>query len=111
MTRLYPQYPCNPRFSSSSLARERPQTRLEKFALLLSCFFDGNLICLASDQDREGSHVKYRNALGRTAIVPHPKPEIPIGTTRSIIRQSGRTLVMESVAAALEVAGLHRQPC
>jgi predicted RNA binding protein YcfA (HicA-like mRNA interferase family) len=40
---------------------------------------------------QRGSHVKYRNALGRTAIVPHPKREIPIGTTRSIIRQSGLT--------------------
>ena len=38
---------------------------------------------------QRGSHVKYRNAFGRTAIVPHPKREIPIGTTRSIIRQSG----------------------
>ena len=40
---------------------------------------------------QRGSHVKYRNVLGRTAIVPHPKREIPIGTTRSIIRQSGLT--------------------
>jgi predicted RNA binding protein YcfA (HicA-like mRNA interferase family) len=40
---------------------------------------------------QRGSHVKYRNAPGRTAIVPHPKREIPIGTTRSIIRQSGLT--------------------
>lgn len=38
---------------------------------------------------QRGSHMKYRNALGRTAIVPHPKREILIGTTRSIIRQSG----------------------
>lgn len=37
---------------------------------------------------QRGSHVKYRNALGRTAIVPHPKREIPIRTS-SIIRQSG----------------------
>jgi predicted RNA binding protein YcfA (HicA-like mRNA interferase family) len=40
---------------------------------------------------QRGSHVKYRNGVGRTAIVPHPKREIPIGTTRSIIRQSGLT--------------------
>jgi len=28
---------------------------------------------------------------GRIAIVPHPRNELPIGTTRSIIRQSGLT--------------------
>lgn len=31
------------------------------------------------------------NGTGRIAIVPHPKKELPIGTTRSIIRQSGLT--------------------
>lgn len=40
---------------------------------------------------QKGSHAKYRNAAGRIAIVPHPKKELPIGTTRSIIRQSGLT--------------------
>ncbi len=40
---------------------------------------------------QRGSHVKMRSAEGRTAIIPHPKREIPIGTTRSIIRQSGLT--------------------
>jgi len=40
---------------------------------------------------QKGSHAKYRNATGRIAIVPHPKKEIPIGTTRSIIRQAGLT--------------------
>jgi predicted RNA binding protein YcfA (HicA-like mRNA interferase family) len=38
---------------------------------------------------QKGSHTKYRHASGRTAIVPHPKKELPIGTTRAIIRQSG----------------------
>jgi predicted RNA binding protein YcfA (HicA-like mRNA interferase family) len=38
-----------------------------------------------------GSHAKYKNATGRIAIVPHPKKELPIGTTRSIVRQSGLT--------------------
>ena len=38
---------------------------------------------------QKGSHTKYRNATGRSAIVPHPKKELPIGTTRSIIRQAG----------------------
>ena len=37
------------------------------------------------------SHAKYKNAAGRIAIVPHPKKELPIGTTRSIVRQSGLT--------------------
>lgn len=40
---------------------------------------------------QKGSHAKYKNATGRIAIVPHPKKELPIGTTRSIIRQSGLT--------------------
>ena len=40
---------------------------------------------------QKGSHTKYRNAAGRNAIVPHPKKELPIGTTRSIIRQAGLT--------------------
>jgi len=35
---------------------------------------------------QKGSHVN-----GHSAIVPHPKKELPIGTTRSIIRQSGLT--------------------
>ena len=38
---------------------------------------------------QKGSHCKYKNLSGRVAIVPHPKKELPIGTTRSIIRQSG----------------------
>ena len=40
---------------------------------------------------QRGSHAKFRDAAGHTAIVPHPRREIPIGTTRSIIRQSGLT--------------------
>jgi predicted RNA binding protein YcfA (HicA-like mRNA interferase family) len=40
---------------------------------------------------QKGSHAKYRSATGRITIVPHPKQELPIGTTRSIIRQSGLT--------------------
>jgi predicted RNA binding protein YcfA (HicA-like mRNA interferase family) len=38
---------------------------------------------------QKGSHCRFRNPLGRVTIVPHPRKEIPIGTTRSIIRQSG----------------------
>ena len=40
---------------------------------------------------QRGSHTKYRRVNGHTAIVPYPKKELPIGTTRSIIRQSGLT--------------------
>jgi predicted RNA binding protein YcfA (HicA-like mRNA interferase family) len=40
---------------------------------------------------QKGSHCKYKNATGRITIVPHPRKELPIGTTRSIIRQSGLT--------------------
>jgi predicted RNA binding protein YcfA (HicA-like mRNA interferase family) len=40
---------------------------------------------------QKGSHAKYKNAAGRIAIVPHARKELPIGTTRSIIRQSGLT--------------------
>ncbi len=37
---------------------------------------------------QRGSHQKYRKA-DKTVIVPAPRKEIPIGTFRSIIRQSG----------------------
>ncbi|MEK6230535.1 MAG: type II toxin-antitoxin system HicA family toxin [Luteolibacter sp.] len=37
---------------------------------------------------KRGSHAKYRNPAGRTVIVPHPRKDIPIGTLRSMIRQS-----------------------
>jgi predicted RNA binding protein YcfA (HicA-like mRNA interferase family) len=40
---------------------------------------------------QKGSHAKHTSAEGRVAIVPVPKKEIPTGTTRSIIRQSGLT--------------------
>jgi predicted RNA binding protein YcfA (HicA-like mRNA interferase family) len=40
---------------------------------------------------QKGSHCKYKSTTGRIAIVPHPRKELPIGTTRSIIRQSGLT--------------------
>lgn len=35
------------------------------------------------------SHAKYRDAAGHTVIVPHPRKDIPTGTLRSMIRQSG----------------------
>ncbi|OGI05925.1 MAG: hypothetical protein A2Y40_07775 [Candidatus Margulisbacteria bacterium GWF2_35_9] len=37
---------------------------------------------------QKGSHVKYRKT-DKTVIVPHPRKEIPMGTFRSILRQSG----------------------
>jgi predicted RNA binding protein YcfA (HicA-like mRNA interferase family) len=37
---------------------------------------------------QRGSHAKYRKG-AYTVIVPSPKKEIPLGTLRSIIRQSG----------------------
>ena len=40
---------------------------------------------------QKGSHAKCKNAAGRIAIVPHPKKELPTGTTCSIIRQAGLT--------------------
>lgn len=38
---------------------------------------------------QRGSHAKYRDNQGHTVIVPHPRKDIPIGTLRSMIRQSG----------------------
>jgi len=37
---------------------------------------------------QRGSHAKYRKGAA-TVIVPSPKKEIPLGTLRSIVRQSG----------------------
>jgi predicted RNA binding protein YcfA (HicA-like mRNA interferase family) len=37
---------------------------------------------------QKGSHVKVRNAQGRTAIVPCHR-EVAVGTLRSILRQAG----------------------
>jgi predicted RNA binding protein YcfA (HicA-like mRNA interferase family) len=33
---------------------------------------------------QKGSHMKLQDASGRTAIVPHPKKDLPIGTVKSI---------------------------
>jgi len=37
---------------------------------------------------QKGSHQKYKKDK-TIVIVPHPKKEIPMGTFRSIVRQSG----------------------
>lgn len=42
-------------------------------------------------KSQKGSHQKYTNG-NRIVIVPAPKKEIPIGTLRSISRQSGLDL-------------------
>ena len=40
--------------------------------------------------DQKGSHVQFKHPqrAGRVTV-PHPRPELPIGTLRSIERQSG----------------------
>ncbi len=40
---------------------------------------------------QKGSHQKYRKGKF-IVIVPYPKKEIPLGTFRSIVRQSGLTM-------------------
>jgi predicted RNA binding protein YcfA (HicA-like mRNA interferase family) len=42
-------------------------------------------------KSQKGSHQKYSNG-NRIVIVPAPRKEIPIGTLRSISRQSGLDL-------------------
>jgi predicted RNA binding protein YcfA (HicA-like mRNA interferase family) len=37
---------------------------------------------------QRGSHAKYRDAAGKSVIIPHPRKDIPIGTLHSMIRQS-----------------------
>jgi predicted RNA binding protein YcfA (HicA-like mRNA interferase family) len=40
---------------------------------------------------QRGSHAKFKKG-NRIVIVPSPKREIPLGTFRSIVRQSGLTV-------------------
>jgi len=53
----------------------------EVVALLLAHGFDF--------VSQRGSHMKYRDAHGHTAIIPAGRREMPRGTLGSIIRQSG----------------------
>jgi len=40
--------------------------------------------------DQSGSHIQFRHSSKKGRVtVPHPKKEIPIGTLKSIERQSG----------------------
>lgn len=44
---------------------------------------------------QKGSHAKYRKFIDGsvyTVIVPSPRKEIPVGTFRSIVRQSGLSI-------------------
>ncbi len=41
-----------------------------------------------SYKSQKGSHVKYSNGI-RSVIIPSPRKEIPLGTLKSISRQSG----------------------
>lgn len=38
---------------------------------------------------KRSSHLKLRHPDGRTVIIPEPKKDLPLGTLRSIERQSG----------------------
>jgi len=42
-----------------------------------------------SPVSQKGSHAKYADTKGHVVIIPHPRKDIPIGTLRSMIRQSG----------------------
>jgi len=43
--------------------------------------------------DRKGSHVQFRHPTKRGRVtVPHPRKDIPVGTLRSIEKQSGLKL-------------------
>jgi predicted RNA binding protein YcfA (HicA-like mRNA interferase family) len=41
-----------------------------------------------SFKSQKGSHVKYSSGI-RSVIIPSPRKEIPLGTLKSISRQSG----------------------
>jgi predicted RNA binding protein YcfA (HicA-like mRNA interferase family) len=41
---------------------------------------------------QKGSHVQFKHPTKPGATVPHPKKDVPIGTPRSIEKQSGLKL-------------------
>ena len=59
-------------------------SKLPSSKLIIKTLLDHNFIFIS----QRGSHRKYRKG-NKTVIVPSPKKEIPIGTFRSIVRQSG----------------------
>ena len=59
-------------------------TKLPSSQKIISALLKNGFILVS----QRGSHQKYRKD-EKTVIVPAPRKEIPIGTFRSIIRQSG----------------------
>jgi len=59
-------------------------TKLPSSQKIISTLLKNGFILIS----QRGSHQKYRKA-DKTVIVPASRKEIPIGTYRSIIRQSG----------------------
>jgi len=59
-------------------------TKLPSSHKIISTLIQNGFILVS----QRGSHQKYRKE-DKTVIVPAPRKEIPIGTFRSIIRQSG----------------------
>jgi predicted RNA binding protein YcfA (HicA-like mRNA interferase family) len=59
-------------------------TKLPSSQKVISTLLKNGFILIS----QRGSHQKYRKD-DKTVIVPAPRKEIPLGTFRSIIRQSG----------------------
>jgi predicted RNA binding protein YcfA (HicA-like mRNA interferase family) len=59
-------------------------TKLPSSQKIINVLLENGFIFIS----QRGSHQKYRKE-DKTVIVPAPRKEIPIGTFRSIIRQSG----------------------
>ena len=59
-------------------------TKLPSSQKIINTFLRNGFIFVS----QRGSHKKYRKE-EKTVIIPAPRKEIPLGTFRSIIRQSG----------------------
>jgi len=59
-------------------------TKLPSSRIVIQILSDNGFLFVG----QKGSHQKYTNG-ERTVIIPAPKKEIPIGTLKSISRQSG----------------------
>ena len=62
-------------------------SKLLSFVLIINTLLKNGFMFIS----QRGSHCKYRKG-DKTVIVPSPHKEIPIGTFRSIVRQSGLTV-------------------
>lgn len=62
-------------------------SKLLSFVLIINTLLKNGFMFIS----QRGSHCKYRKC-DKTVIVPSPHKEIPIGTFRSIVRQSGLTV-------------------